>query len=170
MADGAVTVPYVQGAWGKGPEHPHAPARPKLQVEPELTTFTRNLHWEATTRASSQAALDKYYAKVAAQNPAITGLTSPFAKLPNVVTNPANPYASTRQEPESSSPKWDKSWGTMSRAASAPQINLAQLVRTSRNLHSYVQPEKVLRATGWKSMSGTASQFFKPKPDVAHPF
>eukprot|EP00440_Ansanella_granifera_P041886 gb/GFBE01045410.1/.p1 GENE.gb/GFBE01045410.1/~~gb/GFBE01045410.1/.p1 ORF type:complete len:157 (+),score=12.12 gb/GFBE01045410.1/:1-471(+) len=155
MTDGA----YVQGAWGKGPDFPHPPARADLLVEPKLTTFTKNLHWEASTRASSQATLDRWHANVATQR-------SPFATLGSIVTNPASPYANSAEQTPPTSPSsttWGKTWGTMTRSASASQIDLANIARMSRNLHSFQQPENYLTARGWTSKPGTHSQIFRPK-------
>eukprot|EP00931_Biecheleriopsis_adriatica_P003551 TRINITY_DN105352_c0_g1_i1.p1 TRINITY_DN105352_c0_g1~~TRINITY_DN105352_c0_g1_i1.p1 ORF type:complete len:160 (-),score=6.46 TRINITY_DN105352_c0_g1_i1:36-515(-) len=157
MADDA----YVQGAWGKGPEYPHPPARGDLLVEPKLFTFTKNLEWEANTRAASQATLDRWYASLPSQR-------KPFASLPRIATNPASPFAPCAEATLSptataspASPAHGQSWG-MSRTSSAPQVNLANLTRVSRNVHSYSVAENALRARGWTSTHGTYSQIFRP--------
>mmetsp|Transcript_53177 Transcript_53177/g.95434 ORF Transcript_53177/g.95434 Transcript_53177/m.95434 type:complete len:159 (+) Transcript_53177:53-529(+) len=152
----AEEAPYVAGAWGKGPEYPHPPARAGLMVEPKLTTFTKSVQWEANTRAASQTTLDRFYA---------SQRISPFATLGGIVTNPASPYATTQEltSPASPNSTWSKSWGTMSKSAASPPIDLANISRVSRNVHSYEQPEIYLKARGWDEKPGTHSQIFKPR-------
>eukprot|EP00933_Yihiella_yeosuensis_P041834 TRINITY_DN36238_c0_g1_i2.p1 TRINITY_DN36238_c0_g1~~TRINITY_DN36238_c0_g1_i2.p1 ORF type:complete len:168 (+),score=19.46 TRINITY_DN36238_c0_g1_i2:78-581(+) len=157
---------YVQGSWGRGPNFPHPPARADLIVEPACTTFCRTLQWEANTRASSQAWLERHASGRDATAQA------PFACLGGLAfTLPESAVFRDTASLASTSPKSPSSPSStaglpflrtnLSRASSAGSLDLSALARSHREWHTSQQPELALRARGWTPKPGTSQQFFK---------